>query len=72
MCSPLGVEPLVGGVLLNSTMEAGSIAAMEAVWLSNFLMDKGMVPSVQLAITVVIAERLQIRRDLVAIRQEST
>ena len=53
-------------------MEVRSIAVveevMEAVWLNNFLMDKGMVHSVQLAITIVIEEGLQIRRNLVAIR----
>ena len=57
-------------------MEARSTIAieadMEAVWLNNFLMDKGMVPLVQSAITIVIVERLQIRRNLVVIRQEST
>ena len=35
----------------NSTMETGFIAALEAAveveWLSSFLMDKGLVPSVQ-------------------------
>ena len=65
MCSPLWVEPSIGGVLsklalLNSTMEVGSIAALEAVveakWLSSFLMDNGMVPLVQSAIIVIIAE----------------
>ena len=48
----------------NSTMEAGSIAALEAAveaeWLSSFLMDKGLVPLVQSAIIVIIAERLKI------------
>ena len=58
--------------IANSTMEAGSITvveiAIEAVWLSNFLMDKGMVPSVQSTNTVVIAKWLQIRRNLVTIK----
>ena len=49
-------------------MMARSIVAMEAVWLNNFLIDKGKVPSLQSAITMVIAERLEIRRNLVAIR----
>ena len=39
---------LVG--VADSTMEAGFIAALEAAvkakWLSSFLMDKGLVPSV--------------------------
>ena len=43
-------------------MEARSItvveAAMEAVWLNNFIMDKGMAPSKQPTITVLIAEQL--------------
>ena len=47
-------------------MEAGSIAtleaAMEVEWLSSFLMDNGLVPSVQLAIIVIIVERLKVRR----------
>ena len=43
-----------------STMEARFIAAVEAEWLSSFLMDKGLVPSVQSAIIVIIAERLKI------------
>ena len=65
----LWVEPLVGGVLkqvgiANSTMEAGFIkaleAAVEAEWLSSFFMDNGLVPSVQSAIIVIIAERLKV------------
>ena len=42
--------------IANSIMDARSIAAMETVWLNNFLMDKGMVPSMQSAITLVIAK----------------
>ena len=41
-------------------MEAGFIAAVEAEWLSSFLMDKGLVFSVISAIIVIIAERLKI------------
>ena len=60
MCSPLEVEPLVGGVkqssIADSTMEAEYIAASEAtkeaVWLKNFLMDLEVVPTVQSAITL--------------------
>ena len=56
----------------DSTMEAGFIAALEAAveaeWLSSFLMDKGLVPSVQSAIIVIIAERLKERRNLVSMR----
>ena len=58
--------------IANSAMEAGTITvvgiAIEAVWLNNFLMDKGMVPSVQSTNTVVIAKWLQIRRNLVTIK----
>ena len=56
----------------NSTNQARSIVSMEAAWLRNFLMDMGMVPIVQLAITMVIAELLYRSRNLVAIRQENT
>ena len=56
----------------DSTMKAGFIAAlkvaMEVEWLSSFLMDKGLVPSVQSAIIVIIAERLKERRNLISIR----
>ena len=56
----------------NSTMKAGFIAALEAAidaeWLSSFLMDKGLVPSVQLAIIVIIAERLKARKNPISIR----
>ena len=54
--------------IANSTMEAESIAAVEAEWLSSFLMDKGLVPSVQSAIIIIIAERLKERRNLVSMR----
>ena len=58
--------------IANSAMEVGTITvvgiAIEAVWLSNFLMDKGMAPSVQSTNTVVIAKWLQIRRNLVTIK----
>ena len=39
MCSPLKVEPLVGGVYI-----AASEAAKEVVWLKNFLIDLEVVP----------------------------
>ena len=52
----------------NSTMEVGFIVAVEAEWLSSFLMDKGLVPSVQSAIIVIIAKRLKDRRNIVSIR----
>ena len=56
--------------IANSTMETGSIPDLEATveveWLSNFLMDNGLVPSVQSAIIVIIAERLKMRRNLVS------
>ena len=56
----------------NSTMETRSIAAleatMEAEWLSSFLMDNDMVLSVQSAIIIKIAERLNTRRNLISIR----
>ena len=69
MCSPFG-----GGAIcwrsvkqvgvVDFTMEARFIvvleAAVEAEWLSSFLMDKGLVPSVQSAIIVIMAERLKI------------
>ena len=42
-------------------------SSMEDVWLSKFLMIMDMVPLVQSSITVVIAERLQFRRNLVFI-----
>ena len=58
--------------IANSTMEARSIATLEAAveveWLRSFLMDNGLVPSVQLAIIVIIAERLKVRRNLVSMR----
>ena len=58
--------------IANSTMETRSIAALEAAveaeWLSSFLMDNGLVPSVQSAIIVIIAERLKVRRNLVSMR----
>ena len=58
--------------IANSTMETRSIAALEAAveaeWLSSFLMDNGLVPSVQSAIIVIIAERLKVRRHLVFMR----
>ena len=42
--------------IADSTMEAGYIAASEAikemVWLKNFLLDLGVVPSAQSAITL--------------------
>ena len=69
MCSPFGVEPSVGGVLsklvlLTPPWKRGFIAALEAVveaeWLSSFLMNKGLLSSVQLAIIIIIAERLKI------------
>ena len=77
MCSPFG-----GGAICwrsvkqvgvaDSTMEAGFIAALEvavqAELLSNFLMDKGLVPSVQSVVTTVIAKQLQGRRNQVSIR----
>ena len=43
-------------------------AAVEAEWLSSFLMDNDKVPSVQSAIIVIIAERLKARRNLIFIR----
>ena len=50
-------------------MKAGSIAALEvaveAEWLSSFLMDNDLVPLVQSAIIIIIAERLKVRRNLV-------
>ena len=53
-------------------MEARSIAAveaaMEAIWLNNFLMDKSLVSSMQMVVTLEIAERLQVRRNIVFIR----
>ena len=58
--------------IANSTMEARSIAALEAAveaeWLSSFLMDNDLVPLVQSAIILIIAERLKVRRNLVSIR----
>ena len=58
--------------IANSTMEAGSIAALEAAveaeWLSSFLMDNGLVPSVQSAIIVIIAKQLKVRKNLVSMR----
>ena len=61
--------------IANSTMETGSIAALEAAvqakWLSSFLMDNSLVPSVQSAIIVIIAERLKVRRNLVSMRRKS-
>ena len=46
--------------IANSTMKTGFIAALEAAvdagWLSSFLMDKGLVRSKQYAIIVIIAE----------------
>ena len=58
--------------IANSTMETRSIAALEAAveaeWLSSFLMDNGLVPSMQSAIIVIIAERLKVRRNLVSMR----
>ena len=48
----------------DSTMEAEFIATLEATveaeWLSSLLMDKGLIPTVQSAIIVIIAERLKI------------
>ena len=46
--------------VVDSTMEAGFIAAVEAEWLSSFLMDNDLVPSMQSDIIVIIAERLKI------------
>ena len=75
------VHPLGGAIcwrsvkqvgVANSTMDARSIeaweAAVEAEWLSSFLMDNGLVPSVQSAIIVIIAERLKVRRNLISMR----
>ena len=59
-------------------MEAEYIAALEAakeaVWLKNFLMDLGVVLSVQSAITLYRdnSEALQMQRNQGAIREEST
>ena len=69
MCSPFGGRAIcwrsvkqVG--VADFTMEARFITALEAAveteWLSSFLMDKGLVPSVQSAIIVIIVERLKI------------
>ena len=64
--------------IVDSTMEAKYIAtseaAREAVWLKNFLLDLGVVPSAQSAITlyVTIAERLQMQKNQGATREEST
>ena len=56
----------------NSTMKAGFIAALEAAmeadWLTSFLIDNDLVPSVQSAIIVIIVERLKVRRNLVSMR----
>ena len=57
MCSPLVVEPSVGGSsIADSTMEAeyiaASEAAKEAVWLKNSLLDLGVVPSAKSASTL--------------------
>ena len=53
-------------------MDARSIAALEAAveveWLSSFLMDNGLVPSIQLAIIIIIVEQLKERRNLVSIK----
>ena len=38
--------------IVDSTMEAKYVAAKEAVWLKNFLLDLGVVPSMQLPITL--------------------
>ena len=54
--------------IANSTMEARSIVTMEAFWLNNFLMDKSLVSSMQMAVTMVIAEQLQERRNLASMR----
>ena len=58
--------------IANSTMETGSVAAfeasMETEWLRSFLMDNGLVPLVQSAIIVIIAEQLKERRSLVSMR----
>ena len=58
--------------IANSTMKAGSIAALEATveaeWLSSFLMDNGLVPLVQSDIIIIIAERLKVRRNLISMR----
>ena len=47
-------------------MKVRSIAALEAAveaeWLSSFLMDNGLVPSMQSAIIVIIVERLKVRK----------
>ena len=57
--------------IANSTMETRSIAVLEATveaeWLSSFLTDNGLVPSIQSAI-IIIAERLKERRNLVSMR----
>ena len=77
MCSPFGGGSVywrsvkqVG--IANSTMETRSIAALkaavEARWLSSFLMDNGLVPSIQSTIIIIIAERLKERRNLVSMR----
>ena len=60
--------------IADSTMEVEYIAAKEAVWLKNFLMDLEVVPSAQSAITLFYdkSEWLQIQRSQGAIRQEST
>ena len=55
-------------VVADFTMEAEFIAAVEAEWLNSFLMDNGLVPSVQSAIIVIIAERFKERRNLISMR----
>ena len=45
---------------------------VQIVYLKNFLMDMGMVPTVQLVVTAVTAELLHRSRNLVAIGQENT
>ena len=50
------MEEVKQSSIANSTMEARSITAMEAVWLSNFLVDKSLVSSMQTVVTMVITE----------------
>ena len=42
-----------------AALEAAVEIAVEAEWLSSFLMDNGLVPSVQSVIIVIIVERLK-------------
>ena len=62
--------------IADSTMEAEYVVALEAakkeVWLRNFLLDLGVVPSMHLLFTVIIVEQLLTQRNLGPIRREST